>query len=345
MRVATRRKLAVAAIIAIVFGGIAFANKSQIRSAIEAIAGNDYPGPGTGSAQIKVTEGESGSDVVAALVANDVVKSSRFTMRMATEQNIVFYPGTYALKHQMRAIDALAVLGKSGNAISNRVTIKEGLRIGNVFKALSAGTGIPVVDFEAAAKHLSDFQVGTDAPSLEGYLFPATYDFAPDASAKQVLLIMNNRMVDELDSFGIPKAKWHSTLTLAALIQAEARRTEDFYKVSRVFLNRIDVGMKLQSDATVSYGVGGNTVSTSAADRANNNGYNTYLHGGLPVGPISAPGHVAIDAALHPAVGTWIYFCAVNLETGETWFSTTYAEHAKAVSAWRAWMKDHPGYE
>jgi UPF0755 protein len=345
MRVATRRKLAVAAIIAIVFGGIAFANKSQIRSAFEAIAGNDYAGPGVGSVQIKVTEGESGSDVVAALVASDVVKSSRFTLRMVTEQNIVFYPGTYELKHQMRAIDVLAILGKSGNAISNHVTIKEGLRIGNVFKALSAGTGIPVVDFEAAAKRVSDFQVGTGAPSLEGYLFPATYDFAPDATAKQILLIMNQRMIDDLESFGVPEAKWHETLTLAGLIQAEARLTQDFYKVSRVFLNRLDLDMMLQSDATVSYGVGGKTVNTSAADRANNNGYNTYLHSGLPVGPISAPGHLAIDAALHPATGTWIYFCAVNLETGETWFSTTYSEHAKAVAAWRAWMKDHPEYE
>lgn len=345
MRVATRRRLAVAAVIAIIFGGIGFANKSQIRSAFEAIAGNDYAGPGSGTVQIKVTEGESGTEIVAALVANDVVKSERFAMRMATEQNIVFYPGTYELKHQMRAIDALAILGKSGNAISNRVTIKEGLRIGNVFKALNAGTGIPVSDFEAAAQKLSDFQVGTGAPSLEGYLFPATYEFAPDASAKQVLVIMNQRMVEELESFGIAKSKWHTTLTLAGLIQAEARRTEDFYKVSRVFLNRIGQGMKLQSDATVSYGVGGNTVSTSASDRSNNNGYNTYLHAGLPVGPISAPGHVAIDAALHPTDGTWIYFCAVNLETGETWFSTTYAEHARAVAAWRAWMKDHPGYE
>jgi UPF0755 protein len=345
MRVATKRKLAVVGILAVILGGIAFANKSQIRSAIEAVAGNDYPGPGNGSVQIKVTEGESGSDVVAALVANDVVKSSRFAMRLATEQNIVFYPGTYKLQHQMRAVDALAILGKSGNAISNRVTIKEGLRIGNVFKALSAGTSIPVTEFEAAAQRLSDFQVGSGAPSLEGYLFPATYEFSPDATAREVLLMMNKRMIVELESFGIPKAKWHSVLTLAGLIQSEARRTEDFYKVSRVFLNRIDVGMKLQSDATVSYGVGGNTVSTSAADRANDNAYNTYLHAGLPIGPISAPGHVAIDAALHPSAGTWVYFCAVNLETGETWFSTTYAEHAKAVSAWRAWMKEHPGYE
>ncbi|MEY4019044.1 MAG: hypothetical protein RLZZ590_344, partial [Actinomycetota bacterium] len=134
-------------------------------------------------------------------------------------------------------------------------------------------------------------------------------------------------------------------LTLAGLIQKEARIESDFYKVSRTFLNRIQAGMKLQSDATVSYGVDGNTVGTSAADRANDNRYNTYRYAGLPIGPISAPGSVAIDAALNPAVGDWLYFCAVNLETGETVFSETYAQHEIAVRQWRAWMKEHPGYE
>lgn len=345
MRIATRRKLAVLAVAAVLVAGIGYANKAQIRSVIESIAGNDFPGPGSGSVQIKVTEGESGEAVVAELVDKGVIKNARFGMRMATEQQTVFYPGTFELKLEMRALDALSILGSAGNAVTHRVTVKEGLRLGNVFKALSAGTGIPVADFESAAKKLSDYQVDAAAPSLEGYLFPATYNFAPDSTAKSILQTLNERMVSELESFGVAKSDWHKTLTLAGLIQAEARKTEDFYKVSRVFLNRIDKGMKLQSDATVSYGVKGNTVSTSAADRAADNGYNTYLHGGLPIGPISAPGHVAIDAALHPAKGTWIYFCAVNLATGETWFSTTYAEHAKAVAAWRAWMKENPGYE
>jgi UPF0755 protein len=103
--------------------------------------------------------------------------------------------------------------------------------------------------------------------------------------------------------------------------------------------------MHLQSDATVSYGVGGNTVSTSKADRSNPNGYNTYLYPGLPIGPISAPGSVAIDAALNPADGKWFYFCTINLETGETVFSETYAQHQVAVEQWLAWMRENPGYE
>jgi UPF0755 protein len=228
--------------------------------------------------------------------------------------------------------------------ILNRVTLREGLRISAVYKLLSEKTGVSYDAFVAAGTDPQSFGLPKAAPSLEGYLFPATYSLSPGLSAKEILQTLVDRMVQELNSFGIPKSKWNKVLTLASIVQVEARQTPDFYKVSRVFLNRIDQGMHLQSDATVSYGVNGRTVSTSAADRSNNNGYNTYLHPGLPIGPISAPGHTAIDAALHPADGSWLYFCAINLKTGETVFSTTLAEHEKAVQLWRQWMLQNPGW-
>jgi UPF0755 protein len=260
-------------------------------------------------------------------------------------RNQIFYPGTYRLKTQMSSAAALDALADGSNRIVNSVTIKEGWRIGKVLGTLASVTSIPRGEFDAAAKRLGDIGVPNGEVSAEGWLFPATYSFDPNMSALDILREMVTRMHDELDKFGVAPAKAHDVLTLASLIQAEARQTADFYKVSRVFLNRIAEGMKLQSDATVSYGVGGNTVSTSNADRTNQNGYNTYLNLGLPIGPISAPGSVAIDAALHPADGKWIYFCAVNLKTGETVFSETYAEHAKAVKQWRQWMRENPGYE
>jgi UPF0755 protein len=116
--------------------------------------------------------------------------------------------------------------------------------------------------------------------------------------------------------------------------------------VSRVFLNRLAIGMLLQSDATVAYGTGHtNTVTTTNAERADaSNPYNTYVHPGLPPGPISNPGDLAINAALHPADGPWLYFVTWNLKTGETIFSTTIAEHNAAVAKWQQWMKDNPGY-
>jgi UPF0755 protein len=135
-------------------------------------------------------------------------------------------------------------------------------------------------------------------------------------------------------------------LTLAALTQKEGGSTEDFYKVARVWDNRIAQGMKLQSDATVSYGSGGTTISTTEAERADkSNPYNTYANPGLPIGPISNPGAKAIDATLHPADGPWLYFVLVNGETGETAFSTTAAEHNAAVKKWQAWLRAHPGFD
>jgi UPF0755 protein len=131
-------------------------------------------------------------------------------------------------------------------------------------------------------------------------------------------------------------------ITLASIIQREGRYTEDFYKISRVFINRIDIGMALQSDATVSYGAGTVSYTTTAAQRADDNPWNTYKYPGLPKGPISAPGALAIDAALHPADGTWLFFCTVNLETGETEFTTTLSEHERSVAKWRAWMIENP---
>jgi UPF0755 protein len=127
---------------------------------------------------------------------------------------------------------------------------------------------------------------------------------------------------------------------MAALIQREAGpNTDDFYKISRVFQNRIDNGWNLESDATVHYGTGDfGTVWTTDAERADaSNPYNTYANPGLPIGPIGAPGELAIDAALYPADGPWFFFVTVNLATGETVFSESVDEHEAAVEILRAW--------
>jgi UPF0755 protein len=342
-----RRVIAISLAISVLvgLGTLAYVNRSAIRTGFEQIQGNDYVGTGKGEVIIEILPGETGEDVARALVDSGVVKNYRTTYKLILEQNPTFFPGTYKLKLEMSSLAALAALADPQNTVVNRVTVKEGLRISVVFKVLSEATGISEKDFKEAAENLSAFDLPEEAPSLEGYLFPATYNFSPKADATSILKTMRERMQQELDSFGVSAKDTHRVLTLAGLVQKEARIEADFYKASRTFLNRIEVGMKLQSDATVSYGVNGDTVSTSSADRANDNGYNTYLHPGLPIGPIGAPGRVAIDAALNPAVGKWLYFCTINLETGETVFSETFAEHEKAVALWQAWMKEHPEYD
>ena len=342
-----RRRILVGALAVVVLltGVVGYANKGMIRAAIEQLQGNDYPGPGTGKVTLTVNSGATGESIVEQLVELGVVKNFRTTYQLVLDTNPGFFPGVFTLKKEMRSVDAISILSDANSGALKRTTIKEGLRASVLFGVLSESTGIAKIEFEALFKKPTEFGLSASLPSIEGYLFPATYDFPPGSTAKEILQTMVDRMQQEIKSFNIPSDKVHEVLTLASIVQKEARLKEDFYKASRTFLNRIDDGMHLQSDATVSYGVGGNTVSTSKADRSNPNGYNTYLYPGLPIGPISAPGSVAIDAALNPADGKWFYFCTINLETGETVFSETYAQHQVAVEQWLDWMRENPGYE
>jgi UPF0755 protein len=342
-----RRRILVGSLVFVLVltGIVAFANKGAIRAGIEQLQGNDYPGPGVGEVSLTVKSGDTGETIAGELFEAGVVKNLRTTYQLIIDMNPTFYPGIFTLRKEMRSIDAIRLLADPNSASIRRTTIKEGLRASVLFGVLADSTGLPKTEFESFFKKPEAFGLNPDLPSIEGYLFPATYTFAPGLSAQQILQLMVSRMNQEVSKFGIPADKVHEVLTLASIVQKEARLEADFYKASRTFLNRIEDGMHLQSDATVSYGVDGNTVSTSRADRANKNGYNTYLNAGLPIGPISAPGSVAIDAALHPAEGKWFYFCTINLETGETVFSETYTQHEKAVALWQAWMRDHPEYE
>lgn len=340
-----RRRILSATVIFSLFFGFAYLNRTAIRDAYDSISGADYSGSGTGSVTLKIEPGDDGATVAQNLVELGVVKTYRKIYQLIVERDFVFYPGSYELRLKMSSPQALQLLADPSSRVANRVTIREGLRIKQVFAELALRTKLPIADFATAAENLEALGIPTDEVSAEGWLFPATYQFDPGLSASEILKQMVSRTIQELDRFSVAESDRHRVLTLAALIQKEARIASDFYKVSRVFLNRIEQGRLLQSDATVSYGVGGTTVSTSAADRADRNGYNTYLYPGLPIGPIGAPGSTAIDAAINPATGKWLFFCTVNLETGETMFSETYAQHQAAVKIWQAWMRENPGYE
>jgi UPF0755 protein len=249
------------------------------------------------------------------------------------------------MKLQMSSSAALDALADPTRRIANRVTIREGIRIEEVLSAIAEKTGINLGSLESASEDLATLGIPATEVSAEGWLFPATYEFDRELSAQQVLKIMVDRMKTELDRYGVSVSDRHKVLTLASIIENEVNSPADYYKASRVFTNRLEVGMPLQSDATVSYGVSGSTFTTSKADRADPNPYNTYKYPGLPIGPIGAPGSLAIDAAVNPVAGDWLYFVTVNLKTGETVFTETYAEHQKAVRQWLAWMRENPGYD
>jgi len=337
-----RRLLVLLTLTALTLGSLAYINRSEIRGLVEQFTGAEYSGTEGAIVTVVVKRGDVGTDVAKALVAAGVTKSYDVTLRTIYAMNPTFFPGSYKIPSNISSGKAVSYLVDPTNMISNRITIREGLRIGSVFQLLAEKTGIAVSEFEAKAEDYQSFGIPAEAPSLEGYLFPATYDFDPSYSALEILNVLVQRTKDQLEEDGVVKKDWHRVLTLASVIQREARMEQDFYKVSRVFLNRLDINMPLQSDATVSYGVGGNTFQTSAADRDDPNPYNTYKYPGLPIGPISGVGALAIDAALNPADGPWLYFVSVNLKTGETVFTETYAQHQAAVEVWRKWLRENP---
>jgi UPF0755 protein len=114
-------------------------------------------------------------------------------------------------------------------------------------------------------------------------------------------------------------------------------------KVARVIENRLAQGMLLQLDTTVNYATGKTGLTTTDEDRANPSPYNTYVHAGLPPGPITNPGEEALRAVLSPAPGAWMFFVVVNPDTGETRFAVTAEEHQQNVALFQAWLRAHPG--
>jgi uncharacterized YceG family protein len=333
-------------------GGYAFA-APKVQALIGKITGKsdqvqDYTGSGTGKVTVTIKEGDIGSDVATTLHREDVTASyDAFYKLLLASPNIQFQPGSYSLKKHMSAKSALAALQNSKNKIQASIVIPEGEVLKDVEATMVQKTGLSAADIAAAAKDTSSYALPSGVTSLEGYLFPATYPVNPGWTAKQYFASMVDTMNQHLDAAGVPAAQREHVVIFASLVQKEAGLAADFPKVARVFQNRIDQGMPLQSDATVAYGTGHtDKVTTTDAEREDaSDPYNTYKHLGLPPGPISNPGDVAINAVMHPSAGSWLYFVTVNLQTGQTVFSDTYAEHQQAVAQFQAWLRAHPSYQ
>lgn len=313
----------------------------------------DYAGPGTGSVMVEVHEGDAASDIADTLVAKDVVKSREAFTEAAIEnpESRGIQVGFYELKHQMPAAAALEVLIDPDNMLQNTVAFPEGWTVDQIVAQLAEQTDFKAREFRRVLAKpekigLPDYAGGNP----EGYLFPATYQLKPNATPTTILTMMVDRYkqaAEELDleqRAGRLGVSPHDAMVVASLVQAEARFDKDFPKVSRVIYNRLDASMPLQFDSTVHYAVGKDgSVGTSDEDREVDSPYNTYQNPGLPPTPIMAPGAKAIEAALNPAPGDWLYFVTTNPDTGVTKFAETYQEHLKNKAEFDAWcaQSDH----
>ncbi|MCU1639169.1 MAG: mltG [Microbacteriaceae bacterium] len=340
--------LSIVMVLGIGVTAVFFAFEEQVRSVLGWEEPNDYVGSGSGEVVVTIVDGQVGGDIAKTLVDADVTKSYDAFYDLLLASDVWFQPGSYSLRQQMSAQSALDALQDPANKVETSVLFQEGKSITQVFNALSESTGIPVDDFEAAAADPTVYGAPPEAPSLEGYLFPARYSFEPGVDASAILQTLVSRSFESLDAAGVAAQDRHRVLTIASLIQREAgSNPDDFFKVSRVIQNRLDSGMMLQFDSTAHYGFtlrygerDADSVFTNADELSDDNAYNPYVHSGLPPGPIGAPGDLAIDAAVHPADGSWLYFVTVNLDTGETAFSATLGEHNAAVRQLQAWCRD-----
>lgn len=248
--------------------------------------------------------------------------------------------GRYALAPGTGWGDVLAVL-TSGRVVTVPMVVPEGFTLAQIAPRIADLTGLDADSVrERLAAPGADTAMGVPGPGLEGYLFPDTYRFAAGVGMDAVVAAMVDRYEQvwtaerrrQLDSLGLTERQ---AVTLASIVQAEARHVEEMPRIASVYLNRLRLGMLLQADPTVLYALGGPRprLLFAAIDSVAGNPYNTYTQPGLPPGPIGAPGEAAIDATLHPAGEPYLYFVAQP--DGTHRFSRTLTEHNRAVAETR----------
>ena len=307
----------------------------------------DYSGSGTGSVMVEVKEGDAASDIGTALVAKDVVKSQEAFTDAAVEnpESRGIQVGFYEMRHKMSAKAALDILVDPENMTQNTVAFPEGWTVDQIVTQLAKKTDFSAKQFDKALGRPGSIGLPAYAEgNPEGYLFPATYEIRPNAKPAAILSLMTTRYEQAAKTLDLEAGAAdlgvspHDVMVVASLVQAEARFDKDFAKVSRVIYNRLDRPMRLEFDSTVHYAVGRDgKVGTSDDDRSIDSPYNTYLRAGLPPTPIMAPGEKAIEAALNPTDGPWLFFVTTNPDTGETKFAEGYQEHLRNKAEFDEW--------
>ena len=296
----------------------------------------DFSGPGTSTVVVRIFPGDTAAVVGQRLQQEGVVASARAFSNAAkvSSQGRALEPGYYRVHLHMNAALAFALLLRPSARVQTKITIPEGWRLSQIVAALGQATGNPQ-GYQQAIKNVAALNLPAFAHGHpEGYLFPATYAVQPNTPPIKVLQGMVSRFGQEAASVSLPSAAAHAQLTeadvitVASLIQAEGRNPADFPKIARVIYNRLNANpqMPLQLDSTVMFALHRYGIIASAQQIKVKSPYNTYLHAGLPPGPIDSPGDAAIKAALHPAQGTWTYFVTVDPKTGLTKFTNSFTQ-------------------
>lgn len=301
-----------------------------------AACGRDAPGE---PVELQVPRGASFAVVVDTLHARGVVgwpRLFRLYARIHGDDERI-KAGRYALARGQGWSRLLDVLTE-GNVVTEPLTIPEGFRLPQIAERVAALTELPGDSvLRALDAPAADTVYGVPGPGLEGYLFPDTYHFAAGVPLERVIRAMTTRYLQvwnperraSLSALGLSERE---VVTLASIVQAEARLPEEMPRIASVYLNRLEQGWLLQADPTVLYALGGprERLLFAAIDSVADDPYNTYTQAGLPPGPIGVPGEAAVDAVLESAGEPFFYFVA--WPDGSHRFSRTLAEHNRAVA-------------
>ena len=234
------------------------------------------------------------------------------------------------------AVTVPLLIVEAGKAHRPPLVIPEGWRAGQIYRAVDKALALPP---GATKKSLlkADLKLPDDAEgNPEGYLFPATYPVAEDATPQSLLRFMvdtaNKRFRGGPITAGAQRnaMNTYQVVTAASIIQSEAATKDDMHKVARVIFNRLERGMPLQMDSTLNYALNRSTLDTTTSDTKLRSPYNSYARMGLPPTPIANPGEDAMRAAINPTPGDWLYF--VTVKPGDTRFTSSYEEHLKNVA-------------
>ena len=301
----------------------------------------DFPGPGGEPVQVEIPAGASGGEMATVLKDAGVVASRQAFIDAygANPGATGIQAGTYSLRTEMKAADAVAALVKN-EKVETKVTIPEGFTVAQVLERIASATSIPRADLDAAVGDPASIGLPPEAGgTVEGWLFPATYTVQPKDAATTVLSAMVATTVQHLDAEGVPPEARLDVLKIASIIEREA--PDGFFgEVSRVIANRLDNGEPLGMDAIDSYGLGKPSDQITKSEFNDPSlPYASRVHAGLPPTPIGNPGAAAIAAASHPADGPWLWYVTVNLDTGETKFTDSYDEFLAFKAEYQAWAE------
>jgi UPF0755 protein len=307
-----------------------------------------------GGVFVDVPRGASQRHVAYLLKTNGVVRSAMaFEIYARRHPKRTLQAGEYFFDHAITGSEVFWKLA-SGQVYQQPFTVREGETMFDIARELEAGKFMPAGDFLFAAGDpalIRDF--APDAHTLEGFLFPATYELPRHPAASELTAEMVHKFKDEWKRLASPLAgrqmdegdhrAVNRIVTLASLVERETPKPEERPLVAGAFENRLKKGMRLQCDPTVIYGMerlGKYNGTLMGRDLSFDSPYNTYEHAGLPPGPIGNPGEASLRAALKPAQTNYLYFVA-NTQGGH-FFSATLAEHNKNVVKYRRLLAGLP---